>query len=103
LRFDFTDIFHQHFFVVLVAAVSARPSDPYGPPPPAYPDTPAQYQFEYGVKDDYSGNDFGHNEGRNGYDTTGSYQVLLPDGSIQTVEYSVSKDSGFVANVVKGR
>ncbi|KAK7067204.1 hypothetical protein SK128_003613 [Halocaridina rubra] len=85
---------------VLLAAVSARPSDPYGPPPQSYPDTPAQYDFKYAVKDDYSRNDYNHGESRNGYDTKGSYQVLLPDGKIQTVEYTVSKDSGFVANVV---
>ncbi|CAL4183529.1 unnamed protein product, partial [Meganyctiphanes norvegica] len=96
------NMFKILFFAVVLVAVNARPSDPYAPPP-AYPDTPAQYQFDYAVKDEYSGQDFGHNEGRNGYDTSGSYQVLLPDGSLQTVEYTVSKDSGFVANVVKGR
>lgn len=27
-------------------------------------------------------------------------QVLLPDGRVQTVEYTVTKDGGFMANVV---
>ncbi|XP_069981631.1 pro-resilin [Penaeus vannamei] len=61
---------------------------------------PAEYQFSYGVKDDYSKNDYGHSEDRSGYNTQGQYQVLLPDGRVQTVEYTVTKDGGFMANVV---
>merc|ERR1712128_122290 len=81
----------------LVAAVAGAPSQGYAPTP-AY-DEPAKYDFNYAVKDDYSGNDFGHNEARNGYDTEGSYYVLLPDGRLQTVTYTVNGDSGFVAEV----
>lgn len=36
---------------------------------------PAEYQFSYDVKDDYSKNDFGHSEDRSGYNTKGQYQV----------------------------
>ncbi|XP_066989102.1 pro-resilin-like [Macrobrachium rosenbergii] len=69
---------------------------PYNAPAPA---GPAQYNFNYAVKDDYSGNDFGHKEGRNGYDTQGSYYVQLPDGRLQKVDYVVKGDSGYLAQV----
>ncbi|XP_076059582.1 uncharacterized protein LOC143036220 [Oratosquilla oratoria] len=60
---------------------------------------PAKYDFNYAVKDEYSGNDFGHQEARDGYDTQGSYYVLLPDGRLQKVAYTVIGDAGFVADV----
>nr|XP_027206662.1 extensin-like [Penaeus vannamei] len=79
------------------------PQPAYNPPAPAYnapaPSGPAQYDFNYAVKDDYSGNDFGHQEGRDGYDTQGTYYVQLPDGRLQTVTYNVNGDSGFLADV----
>ncbi|XP_045624470.2 pro-resilin-like [Procambarus clarkii] len=93
----------------LVAVTLARPEPPpvYGPPPsytppkpvygaPSYPDTPPQYNSQYAVRDDYSGNDFGHQESRDGYDTKGTYYVQLPDGRQQKVTYGVSGDSGYV-------
>ena len=39
------------------------------------------------------------NESRNGDKTTGSYYVLLPDGRVQTVTYSVDGYGGYVADV----
>ncbi|XP_076061297.1 uncharacterized protein LOC143037071 [Oratosquilla oratoria] len=60
---------------------------------------PAKYDFNYAVKDDDSGNDFGHQETRDGDRTEGSYYVQLPDGRLQKVTYYVDGDSGFVANV----
>ncbi|KAK7034472.1 hypothetical protein SK128_023577, partial [Halocaridina rubra] len=60
---------------------------------------PARYDFNYAVQDDYSGNDFGHQESRDGDVTQGSYYVLLPDGRRQTVTYTVNGDSGYVAEV----
>ncbi|MCL4144815.1 UNVERIFIED_CONTAM: hypothetical protein GTU68_066204, partial [Idotea baltica] len=59
----------------------------------------AQYNFDWAVNDEYSGNDFGQQESRDGYDTKGSYYVLLPDGRRQIVNYYVNGDSGFVADV----
>ncbi|XP_045624473.1 pro-resilin-like [Procambarus clarkii] len=102
------------FLAAIVAVALGRPELPptYGPPPvpayspprpaygaPVYPDTPPQYDSQYAVKDDYSGNDFGHQENRNGYDTKGTYYVQLPDGRVQKVSYVVSGDSGYVAQV----
>ena len=84
-----------------MAVSLAAPSQPaYGyAPAPAYPEEPAKYDFNYAVKDDYSGNDFGHQEARDGYDTQGSYYVQLPDGRLQKVTYTVNGDSGYVAEV----
>ena len=60
---------------------------------------PPAYAYDYAVKDDYSGVDFGHNENRDGYATSGSYYVALPDGRLQKVTYTVNGDSGYVATV----
>ncbi|XP_064122437.1 cuticle protein-like [Macrobrachium nipponense] len=59
----------------------------------------AKYDFNWAVKDEYSGNDFGHQESRDGDNTQGSYYVQLPDGRLQTVRYYVNGDSGYVAEV----
>merc|ERR1712080_8705 len=88
--------------LALAAVVSCRPNAPapYSPPSysaPAYK-APA-YQYDYAVKDDYSGVDFGHNEARDGYNTHGSYYVALPDGRLQRVTYTVNGDEGYVAEV----
>ncbi|XP_041985838.1 pro-resilin-like [Aricia agestis] len=53
---------------------------------------PANYSFEYMVKDEESGNDFGHRESRQGDRAEGLYYVLLPDGRKQTVEYEADQD-----------
>ncbi|XP_042886243.1 pro-resilin-like [Penaeus japonicus] len=83
----------------LVAAALARPDRApaygYNAPTPAY--APAKYDFNYAVNDPPSGNDFGHQESRDGDYTEGSYYVLLPDGRLQRVTYNVNGDSGYVA------
>ncbi|XP_068238946.1 pro-resilin-like [Palaemon carinicauda] len=88
-------------FVATVFGAPSQPSYGYTPQPTHefYRQEPAKYDFNYAVKDDYSGNDFGHQEARDGYDTQGSYYVLLPDGRLQKVSYNVNGDSGFVAEV----
>ena len=58
------------------------------------------YQYSYSVQDSYTRNNFGHTENRHADTTSGQYHVLLPDGRVQTVEYSVDPYSGFVAKVV---
>ncbi|XP_069972536.1 pro-resilin-like [Penaeus vannamei] len=59
----------------------------------------AKYDFNWNVNHDDSGNDFGHQEARDGDHTQGSYYVQLPDGRLQTVKYFVDGDSGYVAEV----
>ena len=66
-----------------------------------YADTPPVYGYEYAVQDDYSGANFGQNEKRDGYSTSGQYRVLLPDGRTQIVTYNTADAySGNVAEVV---
>ena len=87
---------------VCVVAAVARPDAPpaaYAPAAPAYPDEPAKYSYSYSVQDDYTSNNYGANEDRDGYATSGSYYVALPDGRLQKVSYSVNGDGGYVAEV----
>merc|ERR1712117_411091 len=68
--------------------------------PETYPDEPAVYSYTYGVADDYSQNNYGQSESRDGYNTQGEYFVNLPDGRLQKVTYTVVGDAGYVADVV---
>ena len=69
-------------------------------PTPTYKEEPAQYQFSWNVQDDYAQLNYGQDEERNGYATSGSYRVALPDGRTQIVTYTVSDAySGYVADV----
>merc|ERR1712021_47413 len=83
-------------FAALVAVAVALPAGPpaYGAPAPyaaphhapaVYDESPKPYAFQYGVAD--------------GKAVTGSYQVALPDGRIQTVTYTADHYNGFVADV----
>ncbi|XP_057378726.1 pro-resilin-like [Daphnia carinata] len=84
-------------FAIFVVATAASPkSNDYKD---NYEYAPAQYEFGYGVKDDYAYVDFGHNENRNGDNTKGQYNVVLPDGRRQVVNYYVDGYSGYVADV----
>ena len=58
------------------------------------------YRFEYNVHDDKQHLDFGHEEQGDGAGSVhGSYQVMLPDGRLQHVSYTVNGQSGYVATV----
>merc|ERR1711931_311879 len=59
---------------------------------------PPVYAYNYGVADDYSGANFAQTEQRDGYQTSGSYTVNLPDGRVQTVNYQDNGD-GIVQDV----
>ncbi|XP_069195220.1 cuticle protein 7 [Procambarus clarkii] len=94
---------------VVCAGPLPQPEDTarqYGPPPPQYPapykpeEEPAKpYTFEYGVKDGYSGANYGHSENSDGKAVSGSYQVDLPDGRTQIVNYVADHHNGFQAQV----
>jgi len=73
-----------------------KPAVAYKPYVDQYADVPAVYNWEYAVKDDYSNNDFGAKENRDGYLTNGKYYVSLPDGRLQTVTYTVDGGNGYV-------
>merc|ERR1711892_1040955 len=60
---------------------------------------PPLYAYQYGVSDDYSGANFAQNEQRDGYSTSGSYRVALPDGRTQVVSYHTDGDSGNIQDV----
>jgi len=69
-----------------------------------FPQDSGGYSFSYLVSDAVSGSQFGHREDRAaaGQLTAGSYHVLLPDGRIQTVNYSVQGPKGYQAEVNYG-
>ncbi|XP_042875686.1 cuticle protein 7-like [Penaeus japonicus] len=89
--------------VVAVATADKLPTYSYGAPQGSFEDSmeydDAKYDFNWAVKDEYSGNDFGHQESRDGDNTEGSYYVQLPDGRLQKVTYYVDGDNGYVADV----
>jgi hypothetical protein len=70
-----------------------------GDGPPASYQSP-NYAYQYAVKDDYSGVDFSADESRQADNTAGSYKVLLPDGRVQTVVYTVNgPEGGYIVDV----
>ncbi|XP_037801561.1 uncharacterized protein LOC119596399 [Penaeus monodon] len=56
--------------VAAIALPDSQPTYGYPAPTPAY--APAKYDFNYAVNDPPSGNDFGHQEARDGDNTQGS-------------------------------
>merc|ERR1712223_2186782 len=98
--------------IAILALVSAAAAFPAGPPAPyhapapapyhapaTYDETPKPYAFQYGVADDYSGANFNAQEAADGKAVSGSYQVHLPDGRVQTVTYTADHYNGYVADV----
>ena len=49
---------------------------------------------------DDNGLDFNQQETSDGGVVTGQYSVVLPDGRIQTVKYSVAPDTGYVVRIL---
>ena len=91
--------------IAVAVALPAGPPAPYHAPAPAYApaphydEAPKPYAFQYGVADDYSGAKFNAQETADGKAVSGSYQVALPDGRIQTVTYTADHYNGYVADV----
>ena len=65
----------------------------------SYPTIPPKYSYQWQVEDQYSNNNYGQDETRDGDSTTGSYFVLLPDGRTQKVSYTVDAYGGYKAEV----
>merc|ERR1712036_438 len=76
-----------------------QPAPYHAPAPAHYDESPKPYAFQYGVADDYSGAKFNAQETADGKAVSGSYQVALPDGRIQTVTYTADHYNGYVADV----
>jgi len=82
----------------------AMPQAPgYGPPHVAVVEEvlpPQPFAYQYGVKDNLSGNDFDKTEIQDpAGNVEGSYRVNLPDGRVQIVTYHADGANGFVADV----
>uniref|UniRef100_A0A0K2UZ19 Cuticular protein hypothetical 5 [Bombyx mori] n=1 Tax=Lepeophtheirus salmonis TaxID=72036 RepID=A0A0K2UZ19_LEPSM len=88
---------------VSIALVSSAPNPPRSyspyPPPPPPPPAPVSYGYNYGVVDDESGVNMSADELAENGVVSGSYKVVLPDGRMKIVTYTVEGDSGFVADV----
>lgn len=87
------------FFATVVACASGMPQL-YGPPAPSYGPAPIvvqepivapHYNFQYGVSDALTGQQFSHGENRDNYNTAGEYRVNLPDGRVQIVTYKADE------------
>ena len=92
-------------FLAILAIVNARPEaeaqkPSYAPQPAALVVGPAKpYSFAYEVVDPAGGNAYGHKESSDGGVVRGEYRVVLPDTRTQIVTYSVSAETGYVAQV----
>ncbi|CAL4140333.1 unnamed protein product [Meganyctiphanes norvegica] len=72
--------------------------DPVVVPAPSEPMPQMPYEFDFGVADEESGNQFSHVENNDGQVTRGEYRVLLPDGRTQVVKF-FDDGNGFNAEV----
>ena len=84
---------------VFFASASAIPAGLTSPHGQKVKSEISPYAYEYAVKDNYYGVDFGQNEESDGSVVEGSYRVLLPDGRVQTVKYTADHYNGYVADV----
>lgn len=62
---------------------------------------PAHYEFKYGVEDPHTGDKKSQHETRSGDVVKGQYQLVEPDGTIRTVDYTSDKHNGFNAVVTR--
>ncbi|XP_069195330.1 cuticle protein 7-like [Procambarus clarkii] len=88
--------------VVVLGVALADTSDPYSVQPvhsSVYKQPGMPHNFAYNVRDDYSRTNFGHSENSDGNTVRGSYNVDLPDGRKQTVNYEADHNKGFTADV----
>ncbi|XP_026327164.1 cuticle protein 21-like [Hyposmocoma kahamanoa] len=71
------------------------------PAPQSQEDSPPMpYEYKYDVEDQEKSLYFGANEAGDAQGKViGGYRVLLPDGRLMSVEYTVEGDSGFVPKI----
>ena len=61
---------------------------------------PQAYNYQYGVKDDYSKANFAKSESQDDKgNVQGTFVISLPDGRIQTTTYTADPVQGFIAEV----
>ena len=67
---------------------------------PGENEIPQPYQYQYGVKDDYSKSNFAKTESQDDKgNVQGTFVISLPDGRIQTTTYTADPVRGFIAEV----
>ena len=70
---------------------------------PQYPqenEIPQAYNYQYGVKDEYSKSNFAKTESQDDKgNVQGTFVISLPDGRIQTTTYTADPVQGFIAEV----
>ncbi|XP_058056297.1 larval cuticle protein A2B-like [Anopheles bellator] len=64
-----------------------------------YPEAPAEYQFQYSVHDDHTGDIKSQQEERHGDDVKGQYTLIDADGHRRIVDYTADEHNGFNAVV----
>lgn len=64
-----------------------------------YEEVKKPYEYEYAVKDEYSGTNFNVGEASDGKVVSGFYSILLPDGRRQNVKYTSDEYNGYIAEV----
>ncbi|KAJ0176746.1 hypothetical protein K1T71_007925 [Dendrolimus kikuchii] len=85
--------------VLAVICVSVRQAA-CAPAPQQEEYPPMPYEYKYDVEDPEKALYFGANEvGDAQGKVLGGYRVLLPDGRLMTVEYTVEGESGFVPKI----
>ncbi|XP_072948801.1 cuticle protein 10.9-like [Epargyreus clarus] len=83
---------------LVLVCVSIRQTIAAPAPQEEYP--PMPYEYKYDVEDPEKTLYFGANESGDAQGKViGGYKVLLPDGRLMTVEYTVEGDSGFVPKI----
>ncbi|XP_063624687.1 cuticle protein 10.9-like [Cydia splendana] len=83
---------------LVVVCVAVRQAS--AAPAPQQEDPPMPYEYKYDVEDQEKALFFGANEAGDAQGkVNGGYKVLLPDGRLMTVEYTVEGESGFVPKI----
>ena len=77
--------------VIAPAVAKVVAPEPYDPHP--------QYSFSYSVHDAVTGDNKDQHETRDGDVVTGQYQLVEPDGTLRTVDYTADPVNGFNAVV----